>query len=81
MSQITPIIYLFLSALQFIILLRFICQAMDVSYYNPVTQTVVKLSNYFLIPFNMLGLKANTYILTNTIIPLHIYKIICTSHD
>jgi len=63
MSQITPIIYLFLSALQFIILLRFICQAMDVSYYNPVTQTVVRLSDYFLIPFNMLGLKANTYTL------------------
>ena len=80
MSQITPIIYLFLSALQFIILLRFICQAMDVSYYNPVTQTVVKLSDYFLIPFNMLGLRANTYILL-IIIPLHIYKIICSSHD
>ena len=63
MSQITPIVYLFLSALQFIILLRFICQAMDVSYYNPVTQTIVKLSDYFLIPFNMLGLRANTYIL------------------
>ena len=54
---------------------------MDVSYYNPVTQTIVKLSDYFLIPFNMLGLRANTYILTNTIISLHIYKIICTSHD
>ena len=36
---------------------------MDVSYYNPVTQTIVKLSDYFLIPFNMLGLKANTYFL------------------
>ena len=63
MSQITPIIYLFLSALQFIILLRFICQAMNVSYYNPVTQTIVKLSNYFLIPFSVLGIRANTYFL------------------
>ena len=63
MTQITPFIYLIFSALQFIILLRFICQAMDVNYYNPVTQSIVKFSNYLLVPFNLFNLKSNTYYL------------------
>ena len=63
MTQITPIIYLIFSALQFIILLRFICQAMDVNYYNPVTQSIVKFSDYLLVPFNLFNLKSNTYYL------------------
>ena len=63
MTQITPFIYLIFSALQFIILLRFICQAMDVNYYNPVTQSIVKFSDYLLVPFNLFNLKSNTYYL------------------
>ena len=63
MSQITPIIYLILSLLQFIILLRFICQIMNVNYYNPVTQSIVKISGYILAPFNVLNLNSNTYFL------------------
>ena len=63
MTQITPIVYLIFSALQFIILLRFICQAMDVNYYNPVTQSIVKFSDYLLVPFNLFNLKSNTYYL------------------
>ena len=63
MTQITPFVYLILSALQFIILLRFICQAMDVNYYNPVTQSIVKFSDYLLVPFNLFNLKSNTYYL------------------
>ena len=63
MSQITPIIYLILSLLQFIILLRFICQIMNVNYYNPVTQSIVKISGYILAPFNILNLNSNTYFL------------------
>ncbi len=63
MSQITPIIYLIVSLLQFIILLRFICQAMNVNYYNPVTQSIVKISGYILVPFNLLNLNSNTYFL------------------
>ena len=63
MTQITPIIYLIFSALQFIILLRFICQAMDVNYYNPVTQSIIKFSDYLLVPFNLFNLKSNTYYL------------------
>ena len=63
MSQITPIIYLILSLLQFIILLRFICQVMNVNYYNPVTQSIVKISGYILAPFNILNLNSNTYFL------------------
>ena len=63
MTQITPIIYLILSLIQFIILLRFICQAMDVNYYNPVTQSIVKLSGYILKPLDILGIKSNSYLL------------------
>ena len=63
MTQITPIVYLIFSALQFIILLRFICQAMGVNYYNPVTQSIVKFSDYLLVPFNLFNLKSNTYYL------------------
>ena len=63
MTQITPIIYLILSLIQFIILLRFICQAMDVNYYNPVTQSIVKLSGYILKPLDILGIKSNNYLL------------------
>ena len=63
MTQITPIVYLIFSALQFIILLRFICQAMDVNYYNPVTQSIIKFSDYLLVPFNLFNLKSNTYYL------------------
>ena len=63
MTQFIPIIYLILSLLQFIILLRFICQAMDVDYYNPVTQSIVKLSGYILKPLDILGLKPNSYLL------------------
>ena len=61
MTQISPIIYLILSLLQFIILLRFICQVMDVNYYNPVTQSIVKISGYILTPLNVLNLNSNTY--------------------
>ena len=63
MSGISPIIYLIMSLLQFIILLRFICQAMNVNYYNPVTQSIVKLSGYILKPFELLSLKLNSAIL------------------
>ncbi len=63
MSQISPIIYLILSLLQFIILLRFICQVMNVNYYNPVTQSIVKISGYILTPLNVLNLNSNTYFL------------------
>ena len=63
MSGISPIIYLIISLLQFIILLRFICQAMNVNYYNPVTQSIVKLSGYILKPFELLNLKLNSVIL------------------
>ena len=48
MSGLSPIIYLILSIMQFIILLRFICQAMGVNYYNPVTQSIVKISGYIM---------------------------------
>ena len=58
-----PIIYLILSAFQFIILLRFICQAMSVNYYNPVTQSIVKISGYLMKPFDLLGIKSSTYTL------------------
>ena len=63
MSGISPIIYLIISLLQFIILLRFICQAMNVNYYNPVTQSIVKLSGYILKPFEVLSFKLNSFIL------------------
>lgn len=63
MPQMIPIIYLILSAFQFIILLRFICQAMSVNYYNPVTQSIVKISGYLLKPFDLLGIKSSTYTL------------------
>ena len=63
MTQITPILYLILSLLQFIILLRFICQVMNVNYYNPVTQSIVKFSGYILKPIDILGIKSNSYLL------------------
>ena len=63
MPQMIPIIYLILSAFQFIILLRFICQAMSVNYYNPVTQSIVKISGYLMKPFDLLGIKSSTYTL------------------
>lgn len=49
--------------MQFIILLRFICQAMGVNYYNPVTQSIVKISGYIIKPFEMLTSNLNTIIL------------------
>tara|TARA_Y100000022_G_scaffold195934_1_gene202225 strand:+ start:2326 stop:2874 length:549 start_codon:yes stop_codon:yes gene_type:complete len=59
MSGILPIIYLIVSLLQFIILLRFICQAMNVNYYNPVTQSIVKISGYIIKPFEILNLHSS----------------------
>ena len=63
MSGLASIIYLFLSACQFIILLRFLCQACNVNYYNPVTQSVVKLSGYLVKPFEYIGLNLSPYFL------------------
>ena len=61
MSGSASIIYLFLSACQFIILLRFFCQACKVNYYNPVTQSIVKLSGYLVKPFEYIGLNLTPY--------------------
>ena len=36
---------------------------MNVNYYNPVTQSIVKISGYILAPFNILNLNSNTYFL------------------
>ena len=63
MSGSASIIYLFLSACQFIILLRFLCRACNVNYYNPVTQSVVKLSGYLVKPFEYIGLSLTPYFL------------------
>ncbi len=63
MSGFSPIIYLFLSACQFIILLRFLCQASNVDYYNPVTQSIIKLSGYLVKPFLYIGLRITSYFL------------------
>ena len=63
MSTISSITYLVLSACQFIILLRFICQATDVNYYNPVTQSIAKLSGFLIKPFEIVGIKTNSYVL------------------
>ena len=51
MSGLSSIIYLLLSACQFIILLRFLSQASNVNYYNPVTKSIVKISGYLVSPF------------------------------
>ena len=67
MSGLSTIIYLILSACQFLILLRFICQSTNVNYYNPVTQSIVKLSGYLIMPFEILGLKFNSYFLFITL--------------
>ena len=63
MSGSASIIYLFLSACQFIILLRFFCQACKVNYYNPVTQSIVKLSGYLVKPFEYIGVNLTPYFL------------------
>ena len=63
MSGSASIIYLFLSACQFIILLRFFCQACKVNYYNPVTQSIAKLSGYLVKPFEYVGLRLTSYFL------------------
>ena len=63
MSGSASIIYLFLSACQFIILLRFFCQACKVNYYNPVTQSIVKMSGYLVKPFEYIGLNLTPYFL------------------
>ena len=63
MTPSSSIIYLLFSACQFIVLLRFICQISKVNYYNPVTQSVIKLSGYLLKPFEILSITQNTYIL------------------
>ena len=63
MTVSSTIIYLILSACQFIILLRFICQAMKVNYYNPVTQSIVKLSGYLIKPLEIIGINLNSYLL------------------
>ena len=57
------LIYLILSFIQFIIMLRFLCQACSVNYYNPVTQSIVRISNFILKPFDIIGLHLNSYIL------------------
>lgn len=63
MSGSASIIYLLLSACQFIILLRFLCQLSDVNYYNPVTQSIIKLSGYLTKPFEYIGLQLSHYFL------------------
>ncbi len=63
MTASSSIVYLILSAFQFIVLLRFICQTMEVNYYNPVTQSIVKLSGYLIRPFEFLGINLNSYLL------------------
>ena len=63
MSTISTITYLVLSLCQFIILLRYICQTTDVNYYNPVTQSIAKLSGFLIKPFEILGVKINSYVL------------------
>lgn len=63
MTAFTTITYLILSFIQFIIMLRFICQANNVNYYNPVTQSIIKLSGYIFKPIEFLGINLNTYIL------------------
>ena len=63
MSGLSSIIYLFLSACQFIILLRFLSQASNVNYYNPVTQSIVKLSGYLVKPFEYIGLRLTSFFL------------------
>jgi YggT family protein len=63
MSGISSITYLILSACQFIILLRYICQATDVKYYNPVTQSIAKLSSFLIKPFEIIKLTINAYTL------------------
>tara|TARA_B100000965_G_C19587414_1_gene756421 strand:+ start:942 stop:1490 length:549 start_codon:yes stop_codon:yes gene_type:complete len=63
MTATSSIIYLILSACQFIVLLRFICQTMKVNYYNPVTQSIVRLSGYLIKPFEILGINLNSYLL------------------
>ena len=44
-------------------MLRFLCQACSVNYYNPVTQSIVRISNFILKPFDIIGLHLNSYIL------------------
>tara|TARA_B100001113_G_scaffold83710_1_gene66575 strand:- start:6178 stop:6726 length:549 start_codon:yes stop_codon:yes gene_type:complete len=63
MTASSSIVYLILSACQFIVLLRFLCQSMEVNYYNPVTQSVVKLSGYLVKPIEYLGINLNNYLL------------------
>jgi len=63
MTATSTIVYLILSACQFIVLLRFICQTMKVNYYNPVTQSIVRLSGYLIKPFEILGINLNSYLL------------------
>ena len=63
MTASSSIVYLILSACQFIVLLRFICQAMRVNYYNPVTQSIVRISGYLVKPFELLGNNLNNYLL------------------
>ena len=63
MNTMPSLIYLILSFIQFIIMLRFLCQACSVNYYNPVTQSIVRISNFILKPFDIIGLHLNSYIL------------------
>jgi len=63
MTASSTVIYLLFSACQFIVLLRFICQIMRVNYYNPVTQSIVKLSGYLIKPFEFIGINLNAYLL------------------
>jgi YggT family protein len=63
MSGISSITYLLLSACQFVILLRYICQVSDVNYYNPVTQSIAKLSGFLIKPFDIIGITISSYVL------------------
>tara|TARA_Y100000768_G_C23918779_1_gene653769 strand:- start:6 stop:554 length:549 start_codon:yes stop_codon:yes gene_type:complete len=63
MSGFSTIFYIILSASQFIILLRYICQIMKVNYYNPVTQSIIKLSGYIVRPLEIFMGGINSYIL------------------
>ena len=75
MSGSASIIYLFLSACQFIILLRFFCQTCKVNYYNPVTQSIVKLSGYLVKPFEYIGLNLTPYFLFIILFPFTFLKL------
>ena len=57
--SINPIVFLtitIVSFIQFFFILRFLCEAMRVSYNNPITQLVVKFTDPILIPLRIIPL-------------------------